>query len=160
MNNLKTLLAMGVIASGLLAGCNGSLGAGDNGQDELSQGELVLMAESDTPIRDVPVPIFFKLDERKSRHYAAGNARYVDHYYRGRADKYAVVTFYRLQMARSRWVPVSDRGSGGVLTLDFDKGSERCVIRISDKFDLFRPTEVHLQMWTTGRLPPPPEGTP
>ena len=160
MNNLRILMTTGLLVSAILAGCDGKMGFGDRSRNTQPQRNMVLMTDPNPPIADIPIPINFRLDESKSRHYAAGNARYVDHVYRGSANKNEVADFYRLEMSQNRWELTSDLGSAGVLTLDFDKGSERCVIVISDKFDLFRPTQIHVQMWTTGRLPTPPGGAP
>ena len=156
MNNLRILVTMAVAALVASAGCDNGSSFDSNPRVRQPETALVLMAEPRPPISDLPVPIYFKLDEGKSRDYAAGNARYVDHTYRGSADKNAVAEFYRLEMRRFHWERVSDRSSGGVRTIDFDKGSERCVIVITSRFDLFKPTQIHVQMWTTGRLPAPP----
>ena len=160
MNNLRIPVMMALLALVLSAGCDGQWGLNGDSASSQSQGDLVLMPEPNPPIGDVPVPIYFKLDEGRSRNYAAGNARYVDHVYRGSGNKYEVRDFYLVEMGRYGWICVGDRATGGVLTLHFDKGTERCAVVISGRYDLFRPTEIHLEMWTTGRLPSPPTETP
>lgn len=158
MIKLNTFMISALAVLMTLAGCvrNDGLGGTAPTSTRATQGSLVLMVEPNAPIADVPVPISFRLNEGRSRDYAAGNARYIDHIYEGSADKYAVADFYRLEMARSRWELVTRRGNAGVIILDFEKESEQCVITISSRFHLLRPTQVHVEMWTTGRLPSPP----
>ncbi len=158
MIKLNTFMISALAVLVALAGCvrnNGSSGTAPT-NPSATGGSLVLMSEPSAPIADVPVPISFRLNEGRSRDYAAGNARYIDHIYEGSADKDAVAAFYRLEMARGRWALVTRRRNAGVIILDFEKESEQCVITISRHFDLFRPTQVHVEMWTTGRLPSPP----
>jgi len=156
MNNLRILVTMALVALAVSAGCDRQWGPSGDSRNSQPESDLVLMPEPNPPIADLPVPIYFKLHESKSRNYAAGNARYVDHIYRGPGNKYEVRQFYLVEMERYGWICEVDRATVGVLRLHFKKGPECCVVVISDKFDLFRPTQIHLEMWTTGRLPPPP----
>jgi len=155
MRKLTILIAMTLVAA-TFSGCAKDEEIGSMAPADEPQPTYVLMAERETPIQDLPVPINFTQDEGKSRDYAAGNARYIDHTYYGAADKNAVASFYRLEMARNGWQRVHDRFNAGVRTIDFEKGTERGVVTISSRFNLFRPTVVQVEMWTTGRLPAPP----
>jgi len=134
-----------------LVGCNGSANSGD-AQKIGPEPELVAMRRP--PIEDLPVPIGFYLDEGKSRNFSAAGARYIDHAYKGSADKFAVGRFYKRQMPISRWTMVTDMFVQGDIVLDFEKDTERCRISISDG-GLFDKTRVKMAVWTSGRIVPP-----
>jgi hypothetical protein len=91
-----------------------------------------LVARANPPIPDIPVPIGFKIDEKRSRNMEGGNARWVDHLYKGGADKFAVWRFYEQQMPVKRWTMQSVIFSQGDVTMDFRKDTESCRILISD----------------------------
>ncbi len=138
----------------VMAGCNQTSRlqpVGDQGQ------RLELVAQTRPPILDLPVPIGFSLDERRSRNFAGAVARYVDHLYKGRADKFAVGRFYKRNMPISRWVLVTEIGIQGDITLDFEKRTERCRIIVS-KGDWLNTVHVKAQLWTTGRIIGPAAG--
>jgi hypothetical protein len=113
-----------------------------------------LVAQARPPIPDVPLPIGFDLDEGKSRNFAAAGLRWVDHFYKGGSDKFAVARFYKRQMPVNRWTLVTDMFTQGQIMLDFEKGAERCRVIVSDG-SLFHPTRVKAQLWTSGRVPTP-----
>jgi len=112
---------------------------------------IELIARAYPWIPDVPVPIGFELDESRSRDFMAAGARYVDHLYKGRADKWAVARFYKRQMPIHRWTFVTDIFAQGDIRLDFEKETERCQIIIS-KGSWWHPTYIKVQLWTTGRI--------
>ena len=114
--------------------------------------ELVAMARP--PLPDLPVPIGFKLDEGRSRNFRGGTARYVDHLYKGGADKFAVARFYMRHMPIQRWVLVTDMFVQGEVMMDFKKESESCRIIVSDG-SLFNPTHIKITLWTSGRIQSP-----
>jgi len=119
------MLMTGMLAASamLLGGCNDKPKAVDSsggGYREVAA-PTGLVAKAIPSIADVPEPIGFKLDERRSRYFAAAGARYVDHLYKGSADKWAVGRFYKRQMPVSRWVLVTDRFVQGGIILDFEK---------------------------------------
>jgi len=142
--------------SAALAGCNGSSGSGGVSTGGASTvgpvPELVAMRRP--PIDDLPVPIGFYLDEDKSRNFSAAGARYIDHSFKGRADKFAVGRFYKQQMPISRWTLVTDMFVQGDIVLDFEKDTERCRISVSDG-GMFGSTRVKIAVWTSGRIVPP-----
>jgi len=113
-----------------------------------------LVAQSRPPIPDVPVPVGFRLDQAKSRNFAAAGTRYVDHRYKGGDNKYAVARFYKSHMPISRWALVTDMFVQGNILLDFEKETERCRVTIDDGC-LFHSSHITIQLWTTGRIPPP-----
>ena len=115
---------------------------------------IELVAQGRPPISDLPVPVGFNLDESRSRNFAAAGARYVDHVYRGGADKFAVARFYKRQMPISRWVLVTDMFVQGDIMLDFEKETQRCRIIVAEG-SMFHSCHVKVQLWTTGRIQVP-----
>jgi len=105
-------------------------------------------------IADLPVPVGFKLDQGKSRNYSAGGFRFVDHTYKGRADKLAVKRFYERQMPINRWTLTMSMFVRGEIRLDFEKETERCLIIIGDG-SLFHPVRIQVQMYTSGQVATP-----
>jgi hypothetical protein len=82
---------------------------------------------------DVPVPVDYALVDSASEDRATGVSRlYLRHVYEGRADKYAIRGFYREQMPLARWSMLSDGNVKGDIIMRFEKGSESCMIMISD----------------------------
>lgn len=138
-----------------LAGCNGQSQSPetDGGTYREVSTPTGLIAKARPTISDVPVPVGFDLDEGRSRNFAAAGARYVDHVYKGNADKFDVRRFYKRHMPISRWVLVTDMFVQGDIMLDFEKQTERCRI-VATKGNLFNPCYVKVQLWTTGRIEP------
>ena len=126
-----------------------SVGAGG------SQGSVAavpdLVARGRPPIPDLPVPIGFKLDENKSVDYAVAGARFVNHKYKGNADKFEVKRFYERQMPISRWTLTTAMFASGDVVLDFEKDVERCRVTIT-KGSLFHRIYVHVRLWTSGPI--------
>jgi hypothetical protein len=150
-----------VLAATVLAGCNG----GRQAQVQQPAGTVQTrppLAPALTPkykpnIPDVPVPAGFSLCESRSRNYDTGVARFVDHLYKGSDDKWDVARFYREQMPVSRWTYVTDVFAQGTYTLEFEKGSERCVVNVR-KGSWFWPwhrTYIEVRVTTVGRITPP-----
>ena len=139
----------------VVAGCSGSgQSVGPSGPPGTVGPMPELMGQARPPIPDLPVPMDFDLDEDKSRNFAAAGARYVDHVYKGRADKFAVARFYKRQMPISRWTLVTDMFIQGDIMLDFEKDTERCRIMVTDGSLLHR-TRIKVAMWTSGRIRTP-----
>jgi hypothetical protein len=152
----------------VLPGCNnGSLGGGlgGSGGGSSSAGaapdgagtvgplpELVSMSRP--PIADLPVPVGFDLAESRSRNLAAAGARFVDHVYTGRADKFAVGRFYKRLMPINRWALVTDKFVQGEIQLDFEKDAERCQVTITDG-SFFGTTVVKIAVMPSGRITTP-----
>jgi len=115
--------------------------------------EAKMIAKARPPIPDMPVPIGFHLDEGRSRSFAAGGYRHVDHVYKGSGDKWAVAWFYKRQMPINRWELTTDLFAQGDIWLEFEKQTERCKIVITSG-GLFNEVTVKVQLWTTGPIEP------
>jgi len=148
-----TMLMLALSAA--MAGCDSSSNAGgvSAGGSKVVGPVPELVAMRRPPISDLPVPIGFDLEENKSRNFAAAGARYIDHVYTGRADKFAVGRFYKRQMPISRWTLVTDMFVQGDIMLDFEKDNERCRISVSTG-GFLGSTRIKMVVWTSGRIPP------
>lgn len=162
MNALRTAcLVAAVTAAAMLVGCNSFGRSQDvnrtNGTVQAAKPAPVLAAKRRPEIPDVPVPEGFKLDESRSRNYDTGVARFVDHLYRGSKHKWDVTRFYRDQMPVSRWTYVNYVFAQGMYTLEFEKGSERCVVSVRDGSALWpwRRTRIEVRVTTMGRISQP-----
>ncbi|MFP4106913.1 MAG: hypothetical protein ACLFVU_12590 [Phycisphaerae bacterium] len=144
--NAKRLTLWMVSVVLLAAGCNNTPTAA-NSPGEISE----LSRQARPPVSDVPVPRGFSLDESRSRSFASGGLRYLDHRYTGGEDKFAVARFFKKQMPVFRWARVTDMFVQGDIILDFEKDSERCRVVISDG-GWTTSTVVKMQLWTSGRI--------
>jgi len=156
-----TRLAASILAAALLVvGCNNTQTVDrSSGAPRRVEASTLLIAQSRPPIPDLPIPVGFSLNEGKSRSFAAAGARYVDHVYDGSDNKFAVARFYKRQMPINRWTLVTDMFVQGDIMLDFEKELERCRIIIADG-GMFNPTVIKVQLWTSGRIQPPPGTVP
>jgi len=144
----------------LAAGCNNTQTVdASTGAPRRVEASSLLIAQSRPPIPDLPMPVGFSLNQGKSRSFAAAGARYVDHVYDGSDNKFAVARFYKRQMPVNRWALVTDMFVQGDIMLDFEKEIERCRIIIADG-GMFNPTVIKVQLWTSGRIQPPPGAAP
>lgn len=154
----RLTMTLGVLAAALAGcgGCNNDSQTIDasSGAPRQVQPTVELVARSNPPVPDLPVPVGFKLDENNSRDYALSGARLVDHAYRGRSGKLAVKRFYERQMPVSRWTLTTSMFVRGDVMLDFEKETERCRIMIGDG-SMIHPTHIRIQLWTSGRVTAP-----
>ena len=129
----------------VVAGC-------DNGEPGLSESgnSGILVSDQTQRIPDVPIPVDFKLVEERSRHFAAGDTRFIDHLYKGTADKFVTASFYRQRMPNVRWKLVTDRFVQGTVFLAFRKGTEECSISIIGDGSLLSPTKLMIQVMPAG----------
>jgi hypothetical protein len=140
---------------GGLGGGGGAQPAGGSPDGAGTVGPLPeLVSMSRPPIADLPVPLGFDLAEGKSRNLAAAGARFVDHVYTGRADKFAVGRFYKRLMPINRWALVTDKFVQGEIQLDFEKDTERCQVTIMDG-GFFGSTAVKIAVMPSGRITTP-----
>lgn len=96
-----------------------------------------LIANSRPYERDIPLPASFRIVEQAMEDHSTGQSRtYLRHMYAGRADKFAVRSFYREQMPLLRWSKVSDGAIKGEFSMRFIKGNEVCEINIRDESDI------------------------
>jgi len=152
----RLTIALGILT--LAGGCGGGGGTqtidASSGAPRQVAPMVDIVARSNPPIPDLPVPIGFKLDENSSRDYALSGARLVDHLYKGSSNKLAVKRFYERQMPVSRWTLTTSMFVRGDVMLDFEKETERCRVMITDG-SLFHPTYIRVQLWTSGRVTSP-----
>ena len=152
MNGIRISVVAAAAVLAVLAGCQGQEQV-EAGSETPVEGDDApgLVAQAYPPVPDLPVPIGFKLNEKRSRNQSAGGFRSVDHLYRGRADKYDLHRFYKRQMRISRWILAVDTFTQGQITMEFQKDNEQCRIVISDG-DLFHPSHIKIQVFPTGPL--------
>ncbi len=151
--NGRAIASMVLVAAAATIGCSSTSNETSGSARQAEPTELVAMSRP--PVPDLPIPIGFDLDQNRSRNLAAAGVRWVDHAYKGPADKFAVARFYRRQMPINRWVLVTEMFSKGDLKLDFEKQNERCHITVSDG-DMLHATIIRVELWTAGRVPQPP----
>ncbi len=142
--------------AGCLAACQGGSGetATTRGTTDANRPSTVagLIPRSRPPIPDVPVPLGFELAEKISRNYESAGARFVDHTYEGRADKYEVERFYANQMPLKGWMMRGRQMVRGTFLMRFEKGSEFCEVRItSDSSFTGERTSINASIQTLGR---------
>ncbi len=94
---------------------------------------IALMPQARPLVKDLPVPMGFKLAENISRHTTSRGSRLVDHTYIGREDKAEVERFYRTQMPRAGWQFRSSKLERAAYVMKFTGHAERCVVRITDE---------------------------
>jgi hypothetical protein len=153
MSGLRLAGCLAAASVVVWAGCNRTQTVEGTGgaYREVTSPSSEMIARGGAPISDVPVPLGFELDESRSRNFAAGGMRYVDHVFTGSGERFAVARFYKRQMPISRWVLVTDMFVQGENILDFEKDTERCRI-IVGRGSLFHPTLIKVQLWTSGRI--------
>jgi hypothetical protein len=107
-----------------LAGCNLS---------SHSNPDAPLIADSHSPIADVPIPAGFTMtSESTSKVVNADQIRFVDHHYKGSDDPLPVVKFYKEQMPTQGWTWIDQtQPPGKEVTLHFTKKTEDCFITVS-----------------------------
>ncbi|MFP3938194.1 MAG: hypothetical protein ACLFVW_07605 [Phycisphaerae bacterium] len=150
---MASLFVTGLLVPLVGCGNSGQANARDNNRSNRAP-ELVGQARP--PVADLPVPAGFSLDEQKSRGFTTGGARWVDHVYKGSADKFAVARFYKRNMPINNWDLMTDMFVQGDIILTFEKQREAARVVVG-KGSLFNPTQVSLQLWTKGQLPAPAE---
>jgi hypothetical protein len=90
-----------------------------------------ILDASDHPyVGDLPLPVGFTLVERHSEEKASAGRRAIKHVYQGRGSLQAVKNFYQHYMPQSEWIPIEHSLNRGVYLLRFQKGRERCEVRI------------------------------
>ena len=130
---LMILAAAAIVVAGCDDGESGLEGAGNNG---------LLLSDQAQRIPDVPIPLDFDLVESRSRHFAVGDTRFIDHLYKGYADKLDTANFYSQRMPTTRWKLVDRDFLQGTYELTFRKGTEKCEIRINGDGNIFSPTKL------------------
>ena len=146
-NRIAATLGWALCCVGLLlvAGCNATTVA----ESSDPGATLVPIQTPQVPLEDVPIPVGFDLDENRSRYFAPGNTRFVDYFFKGSMDRTQVASFYRQEMTYAGWELIDERTSeDSMVILDFDHGPEKCNITLSKSSNLFKPTQIHIALWT------------
>jgi len=149
-----------LVAAGMLtvAGCKDKSQSVQttSGDDDSNPLLVDLVPSARPPIPDLPVPIGFKMDEGKSLDYALHGARFVNHKYKGGAEKLAVKRFYERYMPINRWTLTTAMFVSGDIMMDFEKDNERCRVTITDG-KLFSKSYIYIRLWTSGPIQPAAE---
>ena len=110
-----------LLAAGALAGC----------QTPVGPVAEPLVARTDHPIPDVPVPAPFAIDRGESLDHTSPTMRLIRHVYTARSvSPAAVARFYRRQMPIGSWQPLGEVEGGGGRLMAFGRGDEKCLIHI------------------------------
>jgi hypothetical protein len=149
MNNrtvLSIAYALGCVGLLLVVGCFGGTELSPTSDANTT---LVPIQTPQVPLEDVPIPVGFDLDENRSRYFAPGNTRFVDYFFKGSMDRSQVAAFYRQEMTYAGWELIDERTSeDSMVIMDFDNGTEKCNITLSQSSNLFKPTQLHIALWT------------
>ena len=115
-----------------------------------------LIPQSRPPVADLPVPIGFAIVESMSRSFESSGARYVDHTYQGRADKFDVERFARENLVHKGWRLRSSQMVRGDFELKLEKASELLdvTIRGEERPILGHSTTLRYNLQTAGRSAP------
>lgn len=150
MNSHVRRFAVVLVAGAAVLGCNGrqTIDTGSGAPGEV-MAPVALAAQANTPISDLPVPVRMDLADGDSRSFAAAGVRWVDHIYRGRANKWAVGRFFKRQMPTAGWTLVADRMLQGKIFLNFTKANENCDVVISSLF--WGRAQVQVGIYPTGK---------
>jgi len=144
----KALSILTLIAVTALVGCNQNpirrvpfelpmVAWNDDGQYLPKRVGPGLVAEEQSPIPDVPIPIGFKPVVSQCSSSFDGVARTVTHVYQGRARPVETVLFYRQQLPLHGWTPVSKQvNEDGSTSLHYTKGAEALGLRLSGRFKI------------------------
>lgn len=96
-----------------------------------------LVAATDSPIPDVPMPIGFKPVTSMCSSSFDGIARTVTHVYQGRARAAEAVLFYKQQLPLFGWELTDKQVHGdNSTTLFYTKGAESLSMRLSNRFNI------------------------
>ena len=90
-----------------------------------------LVASSESPIPDVPIPVGFKAVISRSSSSFDGIVRTVNHTYQGRGKAADAVAFYRSHLALNDWQFVSRNDqTDGSTVLSYVKGNEQLEVYV------------------------------
>ncbi|MEX0885429.1 MAG: hypothetical protein WD009_03220 [Phycisphaeraceae bacterium] len=146
MPRLMFWLLVGVV--GLVVGCDGGgpprLLYTDDGQYLPPQVSPGLVAQPESPIPDVPVPVGFRLLQDRGHVDVSGGGRSVHHVYQGRGRQPDAVTFFRQNLPRRGWErtrrPFEEED--GSITLAYTNGQENLQIHVQQRYQ-----RLTLTMW-------------
>lgn len=130
-----------------------------------STGEPARLRPASRPyILDAPEPVGFQLIDKLSEDHATPGWRYVRYTFKGRADRQAVLSYYREQLPLHKWTYLSRQSLKGQYKLVFERPNEQCTVTIEpDSGDwlssgsrasvVIRPLRRTGQMKDEGRTP-------
>ncbi len=115
-----------------------------------------LVAQSRPPVADLPIPVGFAIVESVSRSYESAGARFVDHTYQARADKFEVERFVREQLPGKGWTLRGSQMVRGTFFLKYEKGNEFLDVTITgeDRPLLGETVKLTYNLQTLGRGEP------
>ena len=90
-----------------------------------------LTAAQRTEVHDIPVPVGFKMDLKRSQHSIAPGLRTGYMTYTGRATAPALLEFYKNNMPIQAWGLVRESSGGGSYSLLFEKGDEQVEVKVT-----------------------------
>jgi hypothetical protein len=153
---LITTCGLLLLATLTLTACEDSNRIAVNPNDPGAPASVVgLLPSARPPIDDVPVPAGFKLYESVSRSYSSAGSRYIDHTYKGDADKTDVAQFYRKYMPAKGWTFRGSQMVRGVIHLRYERPTEFCDVSIDGSNNIFGPTaSININLQTVGRGDP------
>lgn len=105
-----------------------------------------LVAQRQSPIPDLPIPIGFVVVADQSRVEARGLSRYVRHVYQGRASMADAARFYRHHAPLHEWRSLGEQTADGQTLMWFEKGSERLTLKLARRGGI-----VSIVIWITDR---------
>lgn len=156
---MRKWLWLGLMAAGM-AGCTSETATGPDGEPLAVSEDLA--AKALPPVKDVPVPIGFEIDDKRSRSFVGTGVRWVDHVYVGKADRFAVRRFYEKHMTARRWKLMATRFVQGRIRMEYEKPVpgyvEGCSIDIDTTDGLFPATEIYVQCYPRGQASGPGAG--
>lgn len=135
------------LPAALVAGCNSNpvgkvpfqvpvVAFNDDGQYLSQRVGPGLVAATESPIPDVPMPIGFKPVVSRCSSSFDGVVRTVVHVYQGRARAAEAVLFYRQQLPLFGWEPADKQAhEDGSTTLYYTKGAESLSMRLDNRFN-------------------------
>ena len=114
-----------------------------------------LLAKARPPVPDLPVPIGFDMVEDISRSYESAGARFIDHSFRGKARKFDVERFCRIQLPLKGWTFRGSQMVRGAFTMRYEKGNEFLEVHIwSEESWGSEKTTLQYNLQTLGRGEP------
>jgi hypothetical protein len=111
-----------------------------------------LVADTQSPIPDVPKPVGFLFIESRSSSQSTPTQRRVTHVYEGLATRAQAADYYRKTLPTRGWKAVDDTMDQNISVLNFTKGNEGLQVRVSES-GRFLTVQVFLR--EQGTLTPP-----
>ncbi len=99
---------------------------------EITPGER-LIADPDTRLADVPIPLGAKFKANSSRSYQTGSRRRVDHKYTIWAKESQLRAFFLDNMPGHGWKLTNSIAGPGTYDISYKKGRESCRVSIGPK---------------------------